>query len=469
MRQAFPYPICQTNRRGWPSAVDYNSTSSSQNSSLVTCARFVGCLGINAVTLWSGWFLKNSSETGQEGLPMAKNIVICSDGTGNYDIKGRGTNVFKLFEAVDLNGHRTHPTKTPQVAIYDDGVGTQSLKPVKLISGAFGWGLSRNVKQLYTELVRVYEPEDHIYLFGFSRGAFTVRTLAGLITDCGILDQSKFENEAVLRKAVRKAYEAHRKHYQTFWQKLLTRGKINDPGGDFRAQNAGRIHPYDETTIDFIGVWDTVDAVGLPVDEATDFINSFIYRFKFPDRHLHPKVKKACHALSVDDERRSFRPVLWKERPEDRAQSRIEQVWFPGVHSNVGGGYPKQGISLVTLDWMMVRAERAGLRFIPAVRGLLRRLQNVNDKLYDSRSGLGAYYRYQPRDIGRLCAECETTPKLHYSLIERIVQLIGSRMGESDSLLERVSKRVITRKICYYLFVALSLFSIGVALWQRLR
>ena len=432
---------------------------------------------------------------------MPKNIVICSDGTGNYDINGRGTNVFKLFEAVDLNGHRTDPQKTPQVALYDDGVGTQSLKPVKLISGAFGWGLSRNVKQLYTELVRAYEPGDSIFLFGFSRGAFTVRTLVGLITDCGILDQSKFANEAALQKAVEEAYDEHRKHYRTFWQELFASKKSSDPGSVFRQRKAAQSHPYDQTTIKFIGVWDTVDAVGLPVDELTDFINYFIYRFKFPDQHLHAKVEKACHALSVEDERRSFHPVLWAETEEDQRAPRIEQVWFPGVHSNVGGGYPKQGMSLVALDWMMTRAERVGLRFIPTVRALLCELQNVNDKLYDSRAGLGAYYRYQPRDIRQLCQKCNVTPQIHYSLIDRVVQgtggyapctlpqkfqlvsdgmlnkeqkgeiiqLIGSHMGNHNSLLEQVSKWVSLRKICYYLFVGLSLFSIGVALWEHLK
>src|SRR5476649_2605747 len=106
---------------------------------------------------------------------MPKNIIICSDGTGSTAIKDRGTNVFKLFEAVDLNGHRTDLNVVPQIAIYDDGVGTEDFKPLKLLGGAFGWGLTRNVKDLYTGLVRVYDPGDQIYMFGFSRGAFTVR------------------------------------------------------------------------------------------------------------------------------------------------------------------------------------------------------------------------------------------------------------------------------------------------------
>jgi uncharacterized protein (DUF2235 family) len=108
---------------------------------------------------------------------VAKNIIICSDGTGNSAIKDRGTNVFKLFEAVDLNGHRTNPNLDAQVAMYDDGVGTESFLPLKLLGGAFGFGLARNVRKLYTELVRIYDAGDRIYLFGFSRGAFTARTL----------------------------------------------------------------------------------------------------------------------------------------------------------------------------------------------------------------------------------------------------------------------------------------------------
>src|SRR6187397_150500 len=125
------------------------------------------------------------------GGAMPKNIVVCSDGTGNTAIKGRGTNVFKLFEAIDLNGHKTRPELTPQVVLYDDGVGTETFKPLKIFTGATGWGLSRNVRQLYKELVRIYDPGDRIFLFGFSRGAFTVRTLVGLIAKIGLVDPGK--------------------------------------------------------------------------------------------------------------------------------------------------------------------------------------------------------------------------------------------------------------------------------------
>src|SRR5215813_3746406 len=110
---------------------------------------------------------------------MPKNIVICSDGTGNTTIKGRGTNVFKLYEAVDTS---LRPSKPPlQVAFYDDGIGTETVRWFRILTGAIGWGLGRNIRKLYLELARVYDPGDKIYLFGFSRGAFTVRMLARMI------------------------------------------------------------------------------------------------------------------------------------------------------------------------------------------------------------------------------------------------------------------------------------------------
>src|SRR5215467_9181962 len=143
---------------------------------------------------------------------MPKRIVVCSDGTGNTAIKGRGTNVFKLFEAVDLETHRYDSNATPQFVIYDDGVATERFKPLKILSGATGWGLSRNVKHLYKELARVYDPGDEIYMFGFSRGAFTVRTLVGLIATCGLVDPERLTSRTFsgLESAVKDAYRAYR-------------------------------------------------------------------------------------------------------------------------------------------------------------------------------------------------------------------------------------------------------------------
>src|SRR4051812_10070398 len=158
---------------------------------------------------------------------MPKNIVVCADGTGNTTVKGRGTNVFKLFEAVDTSEHRSTSPEAQQAAIYHDGVGTESLKWLRVLSGASGWGLSRNVKQLYGELARVYEPGDRIFLFGFSRGAFTVRTLAELTPTWEIFDFSKpqYSTNASFGRAFRAASQASRKKYQPRLSRLL-HGKL---------------------------------------------------------------------------------------------------------------------------------------------------------------------------------------------------------------------------------------------------
>jgi len=283
---------------------------------------------------------------------MAKRIVICSDGTGNSAIKGRGTNVFKLFEAVDLETHKFNPDATPQIAIYDDGVGTETFKPLKILSGATGWGLSRNVKHLYKELARIYDPGDDIYMFGFSRGAFTVRTLVGFIQTCGLVDPERLQPKTfrTLQQAVDKGYKAYRKCYRPkLWRMLF--GARAGANGAFKREHS---LPYD-IPIRFLGVWDTVDAVGLPF-RLSDAINATFYQFKFSDHKLSPLVQRAAQALAIDEPRESFAPLLWEEDAQDRA--RIQQVWFAGAHSNIGGGYPKQGMSLVALDWLLSEAER---------------------------------------------------------------------------------------------------------------
>jgi uncharacterized protein (DUF2235 family) len=349
-----------------------------------------------------------------------KNIVICSDGTGNTTIKGRGTNVFKLFEAIDVNGHRSSPNLQRQLAFYDDGVGTQDLRWIRVFAGATGYGLSRNVKRLYRELCRVYEPGDAIYLFGFSRGAFTVRTLAGLIADCGILAATDYGTEREFRAQTRAAYKAYRRKYRALLARLSPRRGMS--ADEFKARYARRDpagQPF-EPRIKLLGVWDTVDAVGLPFRLA-DVWNSVIWRFKFKTTSLSGIVEKGCHALAMNDDRASFTPVLWDEHPD--AVNRIQQVWFAGAHSNVGGGYPQQGMSLVALDWMLARAEDAGLRFNAFAREQYRSQQAFADKLYNPRSGLGVFYRWKPRHVARLSAEKGiTAPKVHVSVIERIVQ-----------------------------------------------
>ncbi len=347
---------------------------------------------------------------------MAKNIVICSDGTGNSAVKDRGTNVFRIFESIDLNGHRLNPKLDPQVPIYDDGVGTEDFRPLKIFAGVTGWGLSRNVKQIYKELCRIYDPGDRIFLFGFSRGAFTVRTLAGFILKCGIIDAQKQPTAKAFDGCVNRAYKAYRGCYRTVLMRLL-RGEATDTATEeFKV----RFCYGQQTRIHFIGVWDTVDAVGLPF-HVSDLINALIYRFKFPNQRLSEQVDHAYHALAVDDDRHSFHPLLWDQRASNPGRlQKIEQVWFAGAHANVGGGYPKQGLSLTAMHWLMTKAQNAGLRFIPDEYKYYRDHANVDDKLYDPRAGVGVFYRWKPRDIAQLCRENGVTPAIHLSVMERI-------------------------------------------------
>jgi len=422
-----------------------------------------------------------------------KNIIVCADGTGNTTIKDRGTNVFKLYEAVDQNGHRRDPSLMPQIAIYHDGVGTETLKWVRIFAGATGFGLSRNVRQLYGGIARVYEPGDHIYLFGFSRGAFTVRTLAGLILTCGVLKADAYRTNNEFRRAVRQLYASYRQKYEA-------------PVANAVAAAVRRLRPPrpvdikltvtpQDARIRFIGVWDTVDAVGLPFPVADKF-NEYVYAFKFRTTKLDPRVDFARHALALDEERESFAPVVWDER--EAREGQIRQVWFAGVHSNVGGGYPRQGMSLEALEWMMAEAHNTGLRFVPGDRERYYEHADVNDKMYDPRAGSGIFYRWQPRNVEALRAGKSAGPALvHRSAFERIarntegyvpgslppeVEVVSSTMGPTDwrtraietcikdahaggpSLVERYQSTLKLGEISYWLSLAATLLVAAIGL-----
>ena len=351
---------------------------------------------------------------------MPKNIVICSDGTGNSGGKTRGTNVWRIFNAVD----RHNATGREQMTYYDDGVGTDNLRWLKLLGGAFGWGLSRNIRQAYTFLVMNYEEGDDIYLFGFSRGAFTVRSLAGMISRCGLLS----------RKVL---LAADRRQRATLLRRILWayRRIHEDAGSAIREELKLR-----EVPIRFVGVWDTVDAVGMPLDWMRDLLDAKVWRrwlgirfWGFYDKELSRKVWYAYQALALDDERKTFHPNVWEprecevwvpdrgwrgDRPPGDTKQVMEQVWFAGAHSNVGGGYPKDSLSLVPLDWMMAKAHLCGLRFGDGFRKQYQHDADPHGKLYDSRAGLGAYYRYAPRVLKK--ENKEERPVIHDSVIERI-------------------------------------------------
>lgn len=380
---------------------------------------------------------------------MPKNIVLLSDGTGNSAAKLFKTNVWRIYDALDL----TNPDV--QVACYDDGVGTSVFRPLALAGGALGFGLKRNVLRLYRFLCEQYEPGDRIYAIGFSRGAFTIRVLVALVADQGIIRvrADKFpapvtaagvgaaavapgQSAAVvgvqpaatrttmtsseLRRLSLRAYQRFRHNFdQTLpivgfgrwlrdhwfgfvdeWQERT----VYDPKSNYQLTQdpATKARP-----VTFVGLWDTVDAYGLPIDELTEGVNRWIWPLSLPELALSDKVGKACHALSLDDERHTFHPVLWDESKEPQDKTRIEderisQVWFAGVHTNVGGGYPNDALSAVSLEWVATEATKKQLRFLP---DRLRSWTDRRDPLgaaYDSRRGIAAYYRYSPRRIQHL-------------------------------------------------------------------
>lgn len=275
---------------------------------------------------------------------MAKNIALCFDGTWNDP--DSNTNVIKMHRSI-IGEDRTPkpvggavaPRDESSIKWYDKGVGTKFLN--KFRGGLAGNGLAKNILQGYKFIVDNYEQDDRIYLFGFSRGAYTARSLAGLIRNIGILHKSsapavELENNPVLMNAFR------------IYQRRDA-GPKSEEAEFFRNR-----YSMDNVSIHFLGVWDTVGAMGLPSNNL-DRVDP---RYGFHDTNLSSRVKNAFHALALDETRPEFIPSLWTSNPD--VGQRVEQVWFVGVHSEVGGGM-KPSLTDSPLRWMQEKAEECGL------------------------------------------------------------------------------------------------------------
>jgi uncharacterized protein (DUF2235 family) len=389
-----------------------------------------------------------ATNTSPGATQAKKNIILLSDGTGNSSASVWRTNVWRVFQSLDL-------TDSSQIAVYDDGIGTSSFKPLAVVGGAFGYGLKRNVLDLYTFLCRNYraDEDDQIFAFGFSRGAYTIRVITGLIANQGLVP---YKSEAQLRRHAKAAYRAYRHNrLRTLMRIEYPFRLMRDGIIGLRDQVAKRIWkwtPYSEVKriqpvqIRFLGLWDTVAAYGTPLEELTTAISQWIWPLELPSREISPYVERACHAIAIDDERTTFHPLIWTEKNVE--PERISQVWFSGAHSNVGGGYPDDSLAHVPLSWMLNEAKRCGLRIKenppwgssatspldpvhePDAFKQARSARDKDGRLYDSRKGLGGYYRYGPRKIHDLCNvsrswisdhEVEVKiPKIHCSVFERI-------------------------------------------------
>jgi uncharacterized protein (DUF2235 family) len=282
---------------------------------------------------------------------MQKKLIVFCDGTWNRadqhsDGKPCPTNVLRLFEstlAEDRNG-------VPQITHYIEGVGTHKME--RFWGGGFGYGISDNIKNAYSFIVSNYEKGDEIFLFGFSRGAFTARSIAGLIRNMGILRRDRLH-------LVHEAYNQYRDP-DPKW------GPDSEMAKAFRQANT-----FGGETIAFLGVWDTVGALGAPFGVVLSWITNLLFKCRFHDVRLSTIVESAYHAVAIDERRWPFRPTLWELNETHLARNAeslkkdgtllYEQKWFPGVHSNVGGGYPNAGLSDCSLQWMAEKAGERGL------------------------------------------------------------------------------------------------------------
>lgn len=304
-----------------------------------------------------------------------KRIIVCCDGTWNrpdqvHDGEVCASNVTKIARCIPpLDGNGVQ-----QLVFYDKGVGTGRFD--RLAGGAFGWGIKKKILDAYRFLMINYRPEDELFFMGFSRGAYTVRSTFGLIRNSGLL---KPEYAPMLDAA----YALYRR-----------RDDASHPDA-VESELFRRSYSY-EPRAKFIGVWDTVGALGLPVGGLLQLINK---RWSFHDVTLSSWVDNAFQALAIDEHRKPFRPAVWERSGNAKSQV-LEQMWFAGVHSNIGGSYPKAGLSDITLIWMLERAERCGLvvdraamqrinRPGPDAFGMLYDSQNIWYKLF----GLGDYIR----------------------------------------------------------------------------
>jgi uncharacterized protein (DUF2235 family) len=283
---------------------------------------------------------------------MAKNIVILSDGTSKEGGEGHDTNIYKLFNLLE--------DRTPhQVVFYDPGVGTQWRN--KLSGCVGGNGLSENICQCYRFIFERFEAGDQLFLLGFSRGAATVRSLSGFLHYFGVLPACRPE-------LIGRAYEIYQIEEES------TRRRQAE---EFIAR-----HHTMWTRVKFLGCFDTVAALGVPVPQLDPLVDRLPgFRHRFHNFRLSDSVEHARHALAIDDERKVFHPVLWD--PEIQPYQTLRQLWFCGMHADIGGGYAEQELSDLPLEWMLRQATDLGLRIYPKHKVLIQ--GRASAPLHDSR------------------------------------------------------------------------------------
>ena len=303
-----------------------------------------------------------------------KRLIVCLDGTWNSDDGKEVTNVVRIRDLIDPKFPSPDQKEVwAQRVYYDTGVGTGLTPGDKFIGGGTGAGLEDNVRQAYRFLSDHYEPGVEIYIFGFSRGAFTARSLAGFMGAGGLLrpEHCTKENED-------RAWAFYR----------------TPPGDRFPYERRQLLKlAFPEVRIKCVGVFDTVGSRGIP----TELFRTMNRRkYGFHDVTLGSNIDHALHALAIDELRGPFGASVW-QYPNHKNNLSVEQVWFPGVHANVGGGYPDTGLSDSALGWMLSRieAKELGLKLLPDWRNNIS--ANPLGTLYESRSLLYTWSRLYPK------------------------------------------------------------------------
>ncbi len=322
-----------------------------------------------------------------------KRIVLCADGTWNEpeQVDGktgrrRPTNVLKVARAVRpeaANG-------TEQVVFYLVGIGGDSDGIDKWTDGAFGSGMERNVRSLYRFLVFNYLPDDEVYLFGFSRGAFTVRTLAGFMNVVGLLEKE----DEFYTPDLYKLYESSTPKDSPEWQHAFRNVRKRRPCPPIR----------------FVGVWDTVGSLGAPGALGQLFNRN---KYRYHDIGLNAHIANAYHAMAIDERRGPFAPSLFT-RPAGW-NGKLEQAWFPGFHCNVGGSSDPDGVANEALHWIVEKAEALGLEMDTAY--LAHYLPCFNSDLHDSMSAMYRVMKKHVRPIGLQGGDGEA---VHRSALDRL-------------------------------------------------
>ncbi len=322
-----------------------------------------------------------------------KRLIVCSDGT--WSTPEKESNVYKMWRAIAPKDDEGNIQKV----FYDAGVGTEGSWVDKLLGGASGLGLDKNIQDGYRFLMHTYEPGDKIYVFGFSRGAYTVRSLAGFLRNSGLLHMDHSNR-------FQEAFDLYRREDAPPTSKIAE---------DFRAAYSQEIE------IEFVGVWDTVGALGIPTER---FGHIFNRRHLFHDVELSGRVKHGYQALAIDERRRSFKASIWGMLDKDgnyivdavpKEGQTVEQAWFAGYHSDVGGGTSHDALSDVTFEWMMRKAYDTGIRFDQEYLA-----SNVHadplGKDHDSKTGIFRFVSTFRRSLGMTW---QMTEALHSAVLKR--------------------------------------------------